>query len=70
MKTVGIIGGVGPESTIEYYRLIIATYRDRQSGTGVPPVNHAQDARATIKNKERSNDSGYWRRRLHRQRDG
>ena len=48
MKTVGIIGGIGPESTIEYYRLIIAAYRERQSGTGVPPVdNHAQDARAT-----------------------
>lgn len=47
MKTVGIIGGIGPESTIEYYRLIIAAYRERQSGTGVPPVdNHAQDARA------------------------
>lgn len=46
MKTVGIIGGIGPESTIEYYRLIIAAYRQRQSGTGVPPVdNHAQDAR-------------------------
>src|SRR6266550_3983547 len=47
MKTVGIIGGVGPESTIEYYRLIIAAYRERQSGTGVSPVNHADDARAT-----------------------
>src|SRR5260370_15264870 len=44
MKTVGIIGGVGPESTIEYYRLIIAAYRERQSGTGVPPMDsHAQD---------------------------
>ena len=42
MKTVGIIGGVGPESTIEYYRLIIAAYRERLSGTA-----HAQDARAT-----------------------
>ena len=48
MKTVGIIGGVGPESTIEYYRLIIARYRERKSGTGVPPVDsHAQDALAT-----------------------
>lgn len=47
MKTVGIIGGVGPESTIEYYRLIIAAYRDRQSGTGLPPVNHDQDPGAT-----------------------
>src|SRR5713101_7620583 len=61
MKTVGIIGGIGPESTIEYYRGIIAGYRERQSGTGVrgprrgspagvldPPVdNHGQDALAT-----------------------
>ena len=48
MKTVGIIGGIGPESTIEYYRGIIAGYREQQGGTGVPPVdNHAQDARAT-----------------------
>src|SRR5881394_699049 len=49
MKTVGIIGGIGPESTIEYYRFIIAGYRQRkESGTGVPPVNnHAQDPRAT-----------------------
>jgi aspartate racemase len=48
MKTVGIIGGVGPESTIEYYRLIIAAYRERQNGTGDPTVDdHAQDARAT-----------------------
>jgi aspartate racemase len=26
MKTVGIIGGIGPESTVEYYRLIISSY--------------------------------------------
>jgi aspartate racemase len=48
MKTVGIIGGIGPESTIEYYRFIIEGYRARQSGTGVPPVDsQAQDAHAT-----------------------
>jgi len=42
MKTVGIIGGIGPESTIEYYRGIIAIFRERQSG--VPAVdNQAQD---------------------------
>ncbi len=46
MKTVGIIGGIGPESTIEYYRLIIAAYRARQSATGVPVDNPAQDPRA------------------------
>ena len=47
MKTVGIIGGIGPESTIEYYRLIIAAYRDQQSDPGVTAVNHAQDPGAT-----------------------
>src|SRR5713101_1165950 len=48
MKTVGIIGGIGPESTVEYYRLIIAAYRERQSGTALPPVDsHAQNAPAT-----------------------
>src|SRR5437660_11023148 len=29
MKTLGVIGGVGPESTVEYYRTIIALYRGR-----------------------------------------
>jgi aspartate racemase len=31
MKKIGLIGGVGPESTIEYYRLLIKTYQDRLS---------------------------------------
>jgi aspartate racemase len=30
MKTLGMIGGVGPESTIDYYKNIIATYRERK----------------------------------------
>jgi aspartate racemase len=29
MKSIGIIGGLGPESTIEYYRSIIALYSER-----------------------------------------
>jgi len=29
MKTLGIIGGLGPESTIDYYQRIIALYRER-----------------------------------------
>jgi aspartate racemase len=32
MKTLGIIGGIGPESTIAYYRAIIAAYRERRDG--------------------------------------
>lgn len=38
MKTVGIIGGIGPESTIEYYRSIIASYRALRPDGGYPPV--------------------------------
>lgn len=30
MRTLGIIGGLGPESTIDYYRFIIARFRERQ----------------------------------------
>jgi len=29
MKTLGIIGGLGPESTVDYYQRIIALYRQR-----------------------------------------
>jgi aspartate racemase len=36
MKTLGIIGGLGPESTIDYYRRIIALYRQR-TGDGSYP---------------------------------
>lgn len=36
MKTLGIIGGVGPESTIDYYGRIIALYRAR-TGDGTYP---------------------------------
>ncbi|HET6887330.1 MAG TPA: amino acid racemase [Candidatus Udaeobacter sp.] len=36
MKTFGIIGGLGPESTIDYYGKIIALYRER-TGDGSYP---------------------------------
>jgi aspartate racemase len=38
MKTLGIVGGIGPESTIEYYRLIIATYRATRQDDSYPPL--------------------------------
>ena len=31
-KTLGLIGGTGPESTIEYYRLLVAKYREQADG--------------------------------------
>ena len=38
MKTVGIIGGVGPESTIDYYRLIIAEYQKQRPDGSYPLI--------------------------------
>jgi aspartate racemase len=36
MKILGIIGGLGPESTIEYYQNITALYRERQRDGSYP----------------------------------
>jgi aspartate racemase len=36
-KTLGLIGGTGPESTIDYYRLLTAKYREQADGNS-PPV--------------------------------
>lgn len=38
MKTLGIIGGIGPESTIDYYHRIIAQYRQRQQDGSYPLI--------------------------------
>jgi len=38
MKLIGIVGGIGPESTIDYYRLFISIYRERRPDGGYPPV--------------------------------
>jgi aspartate racemase len=38
MKTLGIVGGIGPESTIDYYRLLIATYRERVPDGSYPSL--------------------------------
>jgi aspartate racemase len=38
MKTLGLVGGTGPESTIEYYRLLVAKYREQADGNSPPLV--------------------------------
>lgn len=38
MKTIGIVGGIGPESTIEYYRHILAAWREQRQHVGAPAV--------------------------------
>ena len=36
-KLIGIVGGIGPESTIDYYRLFVSIYREHRP-EGYPPV--------------------------------
>lgn len=38
MKTLGIVGGIGPESTIEYYRFILDGYRRRVADGHSPHI--------------------------------
>ena len=38
MKTVGIVGGIAPESTIQYYRLIIAGYHEHKRDGNYPSI--------------------------------
>ena len=38
MKALGIIGGIGPESTIDYYRSLVAAYRERRPDDSYPPL--------------------------------
>lgn len=38
MKPIGIIGGIGPESTIDYYRAMIAAYRALRADGSYPPI--------------------------------
>lgn len=38
MKLIGVIGGTGPESTIDYYREMVATYRERVRDGSYPAI--------------------------------
>lgn len=38
MKTLGIVGGIGPESTIEYYRFILEGYARRAPNRQAPHI--------------------------------
>ena len=49
MKTLGIIGGLGPESTIDYYQKIIALYRDRAGDGSYPQfIIHSIDLKKAL----------------------
>ena len=36
MRKLGLVGGIGPESTLDYYKGIISRFRSRTGGTGYP----------------------------------
>ncbi len=38
MKRIGIIGGIGPESTVDYYKLIIGAFHGKQAISGYPEI--------------------------------
>lgn len=38
MKTIGIIGGIGPESTVDYYKTIIAAFNTSHADLAYPEI--------------------------------
>jgi aspartate racemase len=38
MRTIGLIGGLGPESTVDYYRALIASYQKRTAAKNLPSI--------------------------------
>ena len=59
MKTLGIIGGLGPESTIDYYQSIIALYRERTTDGSYPQfIINSIDLKKGLAFMDASNLSG------------
>ena len=48
MKTLGLIGGTGPESTIDYYRQLVAGYRARMDGTSPSIIINSVDLKRLL----------------------
>ena len=38
MKTLGIIGGIGPEATLDYYKSLITTHREQNPNGDLPSI--------------------------------
>jgi aspartate racemase len=38
MKTIGMVGGIGPESSVDYYRLLIFAYRQTHKDGSYPAI--------------------------------
>jgi aspartate racemase len=48
MKTLGLIGGVGPESTVDYYRQLVSGYRERAGGNYPPVIINSVDLKRLL----------------------
>ncbi|MGC9779421.1 MAG: hypothetical protein HZR80_09290 [Candidatus Heimdallarchaeota archaeon] len=38
MRKIGVIGSLNPESTIEYYKIIVRTYNELKGGISFPKM--------------------------------
>jgi aspartate racemase len=53
MKRIGMIGGLGPEATLEYYRIITEIYHEKQSGSAYPDMFiYSMDVRKALRMAE------------------
>jgi aspartate racemase len=48
-KLIGIIGGIGPESTIDYYRLFVSIYREHRPDSYPPVLINSIDLARALK---------------------
>ena len=49
MATVGIVGGLGPESTVDYYRRILAAWEREEPSSAPSIVIDSLDAQRALK---------------------
>jgi len=63
MKRIGIIGGIGPESTMDYYRRIIDLFKIKGDGLTYPEiVIYSADLAALMRLVDEGAASGHWDR--------
>lgn len=62
MIKIGLIGGIGPESTIKYYQLIIKRFRELSNNKSYPEINITSiDMTRMLKYISENNEEGYIR---------
>jgi hypothetical protein len=59
MKRLGIIGGIGPESTVVYYRSILAAGRERLGGAPPPVLITSIDVQMVLRLAEEDPSRDY-----------